>query len=386
MPTTPDLPPTNSDIVGPNLLLNGGLAGVLTNLPINDSMTGNTGTPVNSDPSSPLAVVVIDGTVLSPQAVPVGSGAENGTITLPPMFARAGERARRRFVEFFTAEIRNPNTRAAYGRAVARLDRWCSEHGVRLEQLTTVHVAAYVERLGWEVSKPTVKQHLAAIRMLGDYLVTGQVIPANPAAGVRGPKYVLKKGKTPVLTGEEVRALFDSIGADTLAGLRDRALIGVMAYSFARVGAVLQMAVGDYRHQGRKSFLRLHEKGGKDHEVPAHHTAVELLEAYLGAAGIGKDGNTPLFQSITRTGKLSGRRLGRREALAMVKRRAAAAGLGDRICNHSFRASGITNFLENGGTVEKAQQIAAHESPRTTKLYDRTDDRLTLDEIERVRF
>jgi site-specific recombinase XerD len=305
---------------------------------------------------------------------------------VPALFAAHGERASRRLIEFFTAEIRNPNTRAAYRRAVGRFDGWCRERGFLLEQLTPVHVAAYVEQLGRELSKPTVKQHLAALRMLGDYLVTGQVIPSNPAAAVRGPKYVSKKGKTPVLSAEETRALFGSIDAGGIAGLRDRALIGVMAYSFARIGAVLGMDVGDYYQQGKRWWLRLHEKGGKHHEVPAHHVVEEYLDAYLSAAGIAGQKNTPLFRAIDAKRKLTGRRLDRRHALAMVKRRSKDAGLGDRIGCHTFRATGITNFLENGGTVEKAQQIAAHESPKTTKLYDRTADGLTLDEIERIRF
>jgi integrase len=212
---------------------------------------------------------------------------------------------------------------------------------------------------------------------------------------------VVKKGKTPVLAGDEMRQLLDSIDfvldqdghrvrkqpADfTIADLRDRALIAVMAYSFARISAVLGMSVGDYRQQGKRCWLRLHEKGGKFHEVPCHHKAEEYLDAYIAAAGIASDPHTPLFRTLDRRRRLTADRLDRREALAMVKRRAAAAGLGDRICNHSFRATGITVYLQNGGTVEKAQQIAAHESPRTTKLYDRTQDDIRLVEIERIRF
>jgi integrase len=138
--------------------------------------------------------------------------------------------------------------------------------------------------------------------------------------------------------------------------------------------------------QGKRCWLRLHEKGGKEHDVPAHHTAVEYLDAYIAATGIASEQQSPLFRTLDRRGRLSGRRLDRREALAMVKRRASYAGLGDRVCNHSFRATGITVYLQNGGTLEKGQQIAAHESPRTTKLYDRTQDEITLDEIERIRF
>ncbi len=304
---------------------------------------------------------------------------------IPSLFTRAGEKATRRLIEFFTAEIQNRNTRAAYARAVARFDRWCQEHGLRLEQLTPVHVAAYVEVLGGELAKPSVKQHLAALRMLGDYLVVGQVLPSNPAASVHGPKYVVKKGKTPVLTRDEARLLLESIPADSIAGLRDRALIALMVYSFARISAGLAMNVEDYLQQGRRWWVRLHEKGGKEHDVPAHHKLDEYLDAYLKAAGIEGAKGTPLFCRLDRKRRLTSARLTRREALAMVKRRALAAGLGERVCNHSFRATGITAYLDGGGTLEHAQAIAAHESPRTTKLYDRTSDVLTVEEVERIR-
>jgi integrase len=232
------------------------------------------------------------------------------------------------------------------------------------------------------LAAPSVKQHLAAIRMLFDHLVVSQVVPHNPAAAVRGPKYVVKKGKTPVLTREEARALFESIETRTLHGLRDRALLGVMVYSFARVGAVLRMRVEDYYQQGKRCRLRLHEKGGKYHEVPCHHKA----EEYLDAAGIGGEKGTPLFRSLGRGrgGKITPYPLHPNDALAMVKRRSRHAGLGEGICCHSFRATGITCYLQAGGKVELAQQIASHESPRTTKLYDRTSDEVSLDEIERI--
>lgn len=305
---------------------------------------------------------------------------------LPALITAAGERATRRFVEFFAAEIRNPNTRAAYARAVTRFDVWCSHRGCRLEDLTPVHVAAYVEHLGREVSKPTVKQHLAAIRMLFDYLVIGQVVPFNPASAVRGPRYVLNTGKTPVLNREEVRQLFDTIDTTTISGLRDRALIGVLVYTFARIEATVRMDVGDYYQQGKRWWVRLHEKGGKDHAVPVHHKAEEYLDSYLAAAGIAGATGSPLFRTLDRHRRASANRLNRREALAVVKRRARRAGLGERIGCHSFRATGITMYLQNHGLLEHAQAIACHESPRTTKLYDRTGDQLSLDEIEKIVF
>lgn len=302
---------------------------------------------------------------------------------LPSLIARAGGHASRRFVEFFTANIRNRNTRAAYARAVAQFCRWCESRGVELVSLSPVVIAAYVEGLCAGRSDPTVKQHLAAIRMLFDWLVIGQVMPGNPAASVRGPRHVVKKGKTPVLSAGEARQLLDSIDASTVAGLRDRALIATMCYSFARVSAAVGMDIGDFYPQGKRMWFRLHEKGGKFHEVPAHHKAEEYLDAYLSTAGIGGQDKQPLFRSV-RGGMLSEARLSRNDVLRMVKRRAMAAGLPANTCCHTFRATGITAYLDNGGTIEKAQVIAAHESPRTTKLYDRTADTITLDEIERI--
>jgi len=308
---------------------------------------------------------------------------KSGGLALPAMIDDGGRRARRRFVEFFTAQIRNPNTRAAYGRAVRQFFAWCDGRGLTsLEQLEPVVIAAYIEQ--HPGSKPTQKQHLAALRMLFDWLVTGHVLEINPAGSVRGPKYSAKRGKTPVMTPDQARQLFDSIDTSTIIGLRDRALISVMVYSFARVGAVVAMQVQDYYPDGKRWWFRLHEKGGKRHEVPAHHSAEEYVDAYLEAGGIADEKRTPLFRAVDRRRNLSPRPLHRTDVLLMVKRRVKAAGLPAAICNHTFRATGITAYLDNGGTLEKAQQIAAHESARTTKLYDRTDDTLTLDEIEKI--
>lgn len=305
-----------------------------------------------------------------------------GLNALPAVIAGAGEGASRRFVEFFTANIRNRNTRMAYMRALGPFLSWCEARGLSLRDIQPVHVAAYVEQ--HPGSKPTVKQHLAAIRMLFDWLVTGQVVPMNPASSVRGPKYVVRKGKTPVLTAEQARQLLDSIDTGSIVGLRDRALIGVMVYSFARVSAVIGMRVEDYYQNGKRWWVRLHEKGGKRHEVPAHHNAEAYIDAYLEAAGIAGQKRSPLFRTINKSRQLTESPMYRSDVLRMIKRRAEAAKLPASTCCHTFRATGITAYLENGGTIENAQAIAAHESPRTTKLYDRTKDEITLDEVERI--
>ena len=214
------------------------------------------------------------------------------------------------------------------------------------------------------------KQHLAAIRMLCDWLVVNQVLPVNPSAAVRGPTHVVTKGATPVLSPAEARKLLKHIDTGTLAGLRDRALLSVMLYSFARVSAVLGMRRGNYFLQGSRGWLRLHEKGGKRHDVPAHHRAAEALDEYVAAAGL-EEPKAALFQSVDPAGRrLTGRALQRRVVLAMVKRRAAAAALPPSTCCHTFRATGTTAY-------EHAQQIAGHASPKTTKLYDRTADTVT---------
>ena len=143
----------------------------------------------------------------------------------------ADAQAAQRVLEFFTAQINNDHTRRAYLNATRRFAAWCDARGLHeLAAVQPFHVAAFVKELQGTFAPPTVKQHLAALRMLFDWLVTGHVMEVNPAHAVRGPKYVVKKGKTPVLAADEARALLDAIDITTLTGLRDRALIGVMVF------------------------------------------------------------------------------------------------------------------------------------------------------------
>ena len=320
--------------------------------------------------------------LVSAAAEPVVVTDRGADVVLPALIVDAGPDAVARFLEFFAGRIANARTRAAYGRAVGQFLAWCEARGLGLESVSPLHVAAYIRT--HPGSAPTVKQHLAAIRMLCDWLVVSQVLPVNPAAAVRGPKHVVTKGSTPVLSPAEARKLLGSIDTGSLAGLRDRALLSVMLYSFARVSAVLGMRRQDYFQQGSWGWLRLHEKGGKRHDVPAHHRAAEALDKYVEAAEL-EEPKATLFQSVEPAARrLTGRALQRRVVLAMIKRRAAAAGLPASTCCHTFRATGITAYLSNGGTLEHAQQIAGHASPKTTKLYDRTADTVTVDEIERI--
>src|SRR6202795_1634194 len=230
-------------------------------------------------------------------------------------------------LEFFCVPIDNNKTGDAYLHACGRLFAWCDRRDdvAELADVEPMHVAAYIRGLGKDFEKPTVKQHLAAIRMLFDWLVTGQVVATNPAHAVRGPKHVVKTGKTTVLTGEQARELLDSIDVSSLVGLRDRALIAVMTFAFARIGAVVAMRVEDYYANGKRWWVRLHEKGGKRHEMPAHHNLEAYLDAYIVAAGIRDAGKAPLFRSAAR----------RTRALT------------DKPMNRvdTFRATGITAYL-----------------------------------------
>ena len=289
--------------------------------------------------------------------------AQRAELVLPRLIVDAGPAAVARFLEFFAARIANRRTRAAYGRAVGQFLAWCAARGLALAAVAPLHVAAYIRT--HPGSAPTVKQHLAAIRMLGDWLVVSQVIPVNPAAAVRGPTHVVTTGATPVLSPAEARRLLAAIDTGTLAGRRDRAFVSVMLYSFARVSAVIGMRRQDYFRQERQGWLRLHEKGGTRHDVPAHHRAAAALDDYLARAGLDA-ATAALFQSVDPAGRrLTGRALSRRLVLAMIKRRAAAADLPPSTCCHTFRATGITAYLSNGGTLEHAQQIAGHASPNT---------------------
>src|ERR1035438_1430340 len=270
--------------------------------------------------------------------------ARAGMESLPAAIGRAGEAAAWRFIEFFAATIRNRNTRYAYAEAVSQFFAWCEKHRVyTLEQVKPIVVASYIEN-HWGAA-PTVKQHLAAIRMLFDFLVTGQIVPMNPAASVRGPKHVVHRGKTPVLTADQARTLLDSIKVDSVVGLRDRALIGLMCYTFARVSAVVHMRVEDYYENGKRGWIRLHEKGGKRHEVPAHHNAEAYLDAYLAAVGIRDEKKSPLFRSVDKQRKITPKFYDAHRCAADGEAPGAGSRTPSSTCCHTFRATGITAYL-----------------------------------------
>ena len=297
--------------------------------------------------------------------------------TCPPRRSFVAGDARHRGQVYERLEHKNPdtpNTRVA-----------ASSNIIDLIDVEPVHVASYIEQLQDSLSAPSVKQHLSAIRMLFDWLVVGQIVATNPAGAVRGPKHSVRQGKTPVLSAAETRTLLDSIDVTEIIGLRDRAIIALMTYTFARVGALIKMTCEDYYTQGKRGWVRLHQKGGKEHPMPCHHNLEAYLDAYTEAAGISPKKKRPLFRSILgKTGQLTERGMAQSDIYRMLRRRALLAGIDTEICCHTFRATGITAYLKNGGKLESAQRMANHESARTTGLYDRRNDELSLDEIERI--
>ena len=292
-----------------------------------------------------------------------------------------------RVLDFFTANIRNPNTRKAYARAVASFAAWCERHG--LAELRAVrprtHRDLYRGARG-NHGGPSVKLQLAAIRMLFDWLVVGQIVPMNPASAVRGPKHVVKKGKTPVLSAEEARELLDSIDTGTPCGLRDRALIALMVYTFARVGAADEDASRTFIRRAVAGGCGFTKKAASATTCHATTTLEAYLEAYLdsGPASATTARDPYSASLIGRTGQLSEEPMTPADVWRMIRRRAAGAGIPTQIGCHTFRATGITEYLQNGGKLEVAQQMADHESARTTGLYDRRNDQVSLDEVERI--
>jgi site-specific recombinase XerC len=263
----------------------------------------------------------------------------------PALIAVAGARASYRFLEFFTANIRNPHTRRAYARAAVEFFDWLAARGVReLAAIESVHVAAYIEQLAKARSAPTAKLRLAALRHLFDWLVIGQIMPVNPANAVRGPRHIVRRGKTPVLDPAEARQLIDAIDATTVIGLRDRALIGLMVYSFARIGAAIGMRVEDVYSQNRRLWVRLHEKGGKQHAMPCHHNLEAYLHEYIDGAGLANEPKALLFQTYSRaTGQLTGNPLPQANAYAMIQRRAKSGGITTRVAQPPSIASSPRN-------------------------------------------
>ncbi|MDX2199340.1 MAG: tyrosine-type recombinase/integrase [Phycisphaerae bacterium] len=325
-----------------------------------------------------------------------------GLESVPLTIRNAGPDATRAFFEFFTATIRNKNTRMAYARACARFLDWCDGRGVRLEKIAPMTLAAYVEMLsnglpgedgttdGGEnggippMAPSSVKQHLAAIRMLFDWLATRHIVDVNPARSVKGPKHTVVEGITPAFDVKQARLLLESIDISKPRGLRDRALLASMIYTAARVSAVCNLRVKDFAQDGSQWILRFGEKGGKRRQIPCSSVLEKILREYIDATGIGDAVDTPLFRTFTKSGRPTARGVSRVEAHYMLKSRLKKAGLPANLSSHSFRATTATDLLAQGIPLEDVQYLLGHADPRTTRLYDRRKKEITRRIVERI--
>jgi integrase/recombinase XerD len=320
------------------------------------------------------------------------------TGSLPVLVERAGAVARFAWDEFFYVEHHNTHTQVAYQRAVRQSLAWAEGQGVELAAITPGMVGQYVVGLAGSAAKRN--QHLAALRGFFDRLVNRHVVILNPAASVNGVKEQVIEGKTPEITLEQARTLIASIhiaktvrndqgeeiAMPLVVGLRDRAILATLAYTVCRAGAVARLRLQDFQHDETQYVLRFSEKAGKSREIPVRHDLERNILDYLDAAGIqGENNDRSLFRStLGKTKRLTGDPLTTKDVCRMVKRRLKDAGLPSRLSPHSFRVIGMTDLLTQGVPLDDVQFLAGHSSPRTTKLYDRRQKKVTRNIVERL--
>ena len=304
--------------------------------------------------------------------------------TFPLVLQRAGKNALFAADEFFSARISNPHTRRAYARPVGRFFTWCEEQGIELRQVTPGLAGRFIEELPG--SDPTRNLALAALRHFFDALVMRHAVALNPFSSVRGKKYAVVDGKTPELTPGQVRGLLRSLDLSGVVGLRDRAVLGVLTYTGARVGALVRLRRGDLQEQETQRVLRFREKGGKQREIPVRHDLDVWIAAYLEAGRIDLSQKAaPLFRAAGRWGLgLVDRAMTAHGVRRMLKRRLKAAGLPEIVTPHSFRVMVVTDLLSQDVPMEDVQYLAGHSNPRTTQIYDRRRRRVTRNIVERI--
>ena len=286
--------------------------------------------------------------------------------------------------EFFSARVRNVHTRRAYGRPVRKFLEWCEEHGLSLQQISPGTAARFIDGYGASVSGQKVA--LAALRQFFDVLVTRHAVVLNPFLSVRGPRQDTRRGKTPEITVEQTRELLAAMDCSRPMGLRDRAVIGTLAYTGARVGAIAQLRLQDLRDYGEHRSLWFREKRGKEREIPVRIDLDRWLAEYVAAAGM----------MIPRLPRSSARRT---STPRPVSGRAASApgpsaasssaasrtpGLPQVFTPHSFRVMVVTDLLTQGVPIEDVQYLAGHSHPSTTQVYDRRDRRVSRNIVERI--
>lgn len=303
---------------------------------------------------------------------------------LPSLIRDGSPAARFVWEEFFDAQISNEHTRKAYKRVVTKFLRWAKTCNLELQTITPAHVGRYIQAISGEPASR--KLALAALRTFFDQCVLRHVIVLNPGLSVRGERLQIVEGKTPEISPVQARKLIASIRPTSPVARRDRAIIATLVYTAARVGAVAKLDIKHLKQNGKDWSFRLAEKGGKSREIPVRSDLEGELLAYLDAAALrdaSKD--SPLFRTARRrSGQLTSRRMSAIDMCRMVKRRIKAAKLPFQISPHSFRVSTLTDLLESGVELSDVQQFAGHADPRTTRLYDRRQKKITRNLVERI--
>ena len=323
----------------------------------------------------------------SGELVPVGKSqalARGDSRGLPAIVVQAGVAAETAWGDFFDGTLANGHTRVAYKRAVRGFLAWAQGEGRALHQITAGDVGRYLRQ--HPGSLPTKKQHIAALRRFFDLLVERHLVILNPAAVAKTERYQVIEGKTPKISHEQARALLEAIDIDDIVGLRDRAVIATLIYTAARAGAVAKLRLRDLHRSDEQWLLHFDDKRGKSREIPVRHDLEAFLSQYIRTAGLDdQPKESPFFRTAVRNEKrLTGRPLTGQDICVMVKRRLERAGLPGQLSPHSFRVATATDLLEQGVPVEDVQYLLGHSDPRTTRLYDRREQTVTRNLVERI--
>ena len=315
--------------------------------------------------------------VPKPQASPIAG-------TAPAILRRAGRNALFAADEFFRATISNAHTRRAYARAVGRFLAWCEDRGLELAGVTPGAAGQFVSELDGTAS--TKNQALAALKHFFDVLVVRHAVGLNPFSSVRGVKQDTREGRTPEISIPQARHLFRSIDAGNVVGKRDRALLGVLAYTGARINAVARLRLGDFQDHGEQRLLRFAEKGGQERQIPVRHDLEAWLGDYIASAGIEDEPKSSALFRPAEAGRplLADRFYTAHSMRQMFTRRLKDAGLPELLSPHSFRVLVVTDLLSQDVPLEDVQYLAGHAEPRTTQIYDRRKRRVSRNIVERI--
>lgn len=316
------------------------------------------------------------------EVVPLKSAAANDVLACARLIENSGPTAAFAVDEFFHADVRNPNTRRAYRKAVTQFLAFVHVDVDCLAQITPAHVGRYFDQL--TISVATKKLHLSALRHFFDRMVNRHVIVLNPALSVRGERSSVMGGKTVEIPPIEARQLLESIDVSNVVGLRDRLVIALLAFTAARVGAIVKITVGDVVSAGSHPTLNMQEKRGKAREIPVRQELSDFIADYALALGSVQKNEPLLRTAVGKTRRLTSSQMSAADVRTMLKRRLKDAQLPTHYSPHSFRVMVVTNLLSQGVSLEDVRFLAGHSDPRTTRLYDRRQQKVTRNLVERI--